>query len=135
MKIPRFALFLAAGGIAAAANFLSRIALSEVMAYVPAIVLAYAIGMVTAFVLNRAFVFTGANNPVGQQVKWFVLVNLFAVLQTVLISLLLAEWLLPRFGVGFHPETIAHAIGVLVPVFTSYIGHKRLSFRGTQGSR
>ncbi len=130
MRIPRFVLFLAAGGTAAAVNFLSRIALSEVMPYVPAIVLAYGLGMLTAFVLNRAFVFTGASNPMAQQVKWFVAVNLFAVLQTVVISLAFARWLFPLVGMDFHPETIAHAIGVVVPVFTSYVGHKRLSFRG-----
>lgn len=129
MKIPRFVRFLAAGGIAAAANFLSRIALSEVMAYVPAIVLAYGIGMLTAFLLNRAFVFTAAGNPLSQQLKWFLLVNLLAVLQTVLISLLFARWLFPVAGMDFHPETIAHAIGVAVPVITSYLGHRRWTFR------
>lgn len=129
MRIPRFVRFLAAGGIAAAANFLSRIALSEVMAYVPAIVLAYCIGMLTAFLLNRVFVFTAADNPLSQQMKWFVLVNLLAVLQTVLISLLFARWLFPLAGMDFHPETLAHAIGVAVPVVTSYLGHRRWTFR------
>jgi len=130
VKPPRFLLFLAAGGIAALANFGSRIALSTVIPYVPAIVLAYGIGMLTAFLLNRAFVFTGATNPVSQQVKWFVAVNLLAVLQTVLISVLFARWLFPATGMDFHPETVAHAIGVIVPVFTSYLGHRRFSFRG-----
>ena len=131
--MPRFVLFLAAGGTAAVVNFLSRIALSEVMAYVPAIVLAYCLGMLTAFVLNRAFVFTGASNPMSQQMKWFVLVNLFAVVQTVAISLAFARWLFPLAGMDFEPETMAHAIGVAVPVFTSYLGHKHLSFRGQAG--
>jgi putative flippase GtrA len=134
VRLPRFVLFLAAGGVAAVANIVSRIALNTVMPYVPAIVLAYCIGMLTAFALNRAFVFTGANNPIAQQVQWFVLVNLFAVLQTLLISLLLARWLFPISGMRFHPETIAHAIGVAVPVLTSYVGHKRLSFRAPPSS-
>ncbi len=125
----QFILFVLAGGIAAAANFLSRIALSEVMRYVPAIVLAYCIGMLTAFLLNRAFVFTTADNPVSQQVRWFLLVNLLAVLQTVLISLFFARWLFPLTGMDFHPETVAHAIGVAVPVITSYLGHRRWTFR------
>ncbi|MCX7033402.1 MAG: GtrA family protein [Arenimonas sp.] len=125
----QFVLFVVAGGIAAAANFLSRIGLSQVMAYVPAIVLAYGIGMLTAFVLNRAFVFTAPSNSMRSQVGWFIGVNLLAVAQTVLISLGLARWLFPAVGFGFHPETVAHAVGVIVPVFTSFIGHRLLTFR------
>jgi len=125
----QFLLFLVAGGIAAVANFLSRIALSELMAYVPAIVLAYCVGMLTAFLLNRTFVFTAPSNSMRSQVGWFVSVNLLAVAQTVLISLLLARWLFPSVGFDFHAETVAHAIGVIVPVFTSFIGHRLLTFR------
>ena len=128
----QFLLFLVAGGLAALANFLSRIALSLWMPYAAAIVVAYAIGMLTAFLLNRAFVFRGASSPVATQAGWFVAVNLLAVVQTLLISLALARWLFPMMGMSFHPETIAHAFGVAVPVFTSYLGHKHLSFRGHQ---
>jgi putative flippase GtrA len=35
----------------------------------------------------------------------------------------------PAMGMRFHPETLAHAIGVAVPVFTSYFGHKALTFK------
>jgi putative flippase GtrA len=122
-------LFLVAGGIAAAVNFLSRIALNWWMPYAAAIVVAYVLGMVTAFVCNRLFVFTTANNRLHHQMFWFVVVNIAAVLQTLIISLLLAEVAFPRLGFQWHPETVAHAIGVLVPVVTSYIGHKHLSFR------
>lgn len=129
LKISRFVRFLAAGGIAAAANFGSRIALSEVLPYAVSIVLAYCIGMVTAFALNRLFVFSESSNPLSSQMKWFALVNLAAVAQTLLLSLLFARVIFPYVGMGFHPETIAHAIGVIVPVLTSYIGHRKLSFR------
>lgn len=122
-------LFLLAGGIAALANFGSRILLSHAMPYPAAIVVAYCIGMATAFLLNRAFVFTQSTNSLSKQASWFVIINLIAVLQTLLVSLLLARWLFSTVGMNFHPETIAHAIGVIVPVFTSYIGHKTLTFR------
>ena len=126
----QFLLFLLAGGLAAGVNFGSRIVLSLAMPYVPAIVLAYLLGMTTAFLLNRAFVFTGTASPVAQQAWRFVLVNLAAVVQTIAISLLFARWILPSIGIDAYAETIAHAIGVIVPVFTSYIGHKRFSFAG-----
>lgn len=127
----QFLLFLIAGGLAAAANFGSRILLSQFLLYVPAILLAYSIGMATAFLLNRTFVFTGAVSPVTQQAWRFVLVNVVAIAQTLLISLLLARWLLPLLGVEHHVETIAHGFGVVVPVFTSYVGHKHFSFAGS----
>lgn len=129
MKSRQFILFLVAGGAAAVVNFGSRIVLSLWMHFIPAIVIAYLIGMLTAFVLNRLFVFEGAINTLRNQATWFTLVNLAAVLQTLVISLLLADHLLPAMGVRAHAETIAHGIGVLVPVATSYLGHKHLSFR------
>ncbi|MOA68460.1 hypothetical protein D3C78_1960880 [compost metagenome] len=60
---------------------------------------------------------------------FFVLVNLVAVLQTFLISMGLAYYILPKLGVTTLAPEIAHAVGVAVPVFTSYLGHKRWSFR------
>lgn len=131
----QFLLFLLAGGIAALANFGSRIAFSLVLPYVTAIVLAYLVGMATAFALNRAFVFTEASNPVAQQAWRFALVNLAAVAQTLAISLLLARWLLPALGIVQHAETLAHAVGVVVPVFTSYLGHRHFSFAGGASPR
>ena len=125
----QFFLFLAAGGLAAGVNFGSRIVLGHWMSYVPSIVIAYLLGMITAFTLNKLFVFNQASNQLHHQVMWFVAINLAAVLQTVVISLLLARWLLPLLGIDFHNETIAHGIGVAVPVLTSYIGHKHFSFR------
>lgn len=125
----RFLKFLVVGGFAAAVNFGSRIVFSLWLQYAWAIVLAYLIGMITAFCLNRLFVFRNTTNPLGHQVGWFVLVNLLAVAQTLVISLLLARWLLPAIGWSWQPELCAHAVGVAVPVVTSYIGHKHLSFR------
>ncbi len=138
MKAPilsrQFVLFLIAGGLAAAVNFGSRIVLSHWLHYVPAIVIAYCLGMVTAFLLNRLFVFSDAGNRLHQQVAWFIAINLAAVAQTIVVSLLLAHHLLPALHIDFHNETIAHAIGVAVPVITSYVGHKRLSFAATGAS-
>ncbi|HBK44979.1 MAG TPA: hypothetical protein DDZ67_00800 [Xanthomonadaceae bacterium] len=128
----RFALFVLAGGLAAGVNFGSRILLSRVMPYVPAIAAAYCLGMLTAFVLNRLFVFRTTSNALPSQVGWFMLVNAAALAQTVLISLLLARWLFPAIDFDFHPETMAHALGVAVPVITSYLGHKKFTFRNHQ---
>ena len=125
----QFFRFVLAGGFAACVNFLSRIALSNWMPYTAAIVIAYFLGMITAFLINRAFVFTAANNKLQHQVLWFIAVNLAAVMQTLAISLLLARVVFPRAGFYWHDETVAHGIGVVVPVVTSYFGHKHWTFR------
>jgi putative flippase GtrA len=41
----------------------------------------------------------------------------------------LARRLLPAAGITEHAEAIAHAVGVAVPVVTSYFGHKKATFR------
>jgi putative flippase GtrA len=125
----RFFKFLAVGGFSAAVNFFSRIAFSHYMRYSVAIVFAYLLGMVTAFVLNRLLVFRHTSNPLLVQASWFIVVNAIALLQTLGISLILVRWGLPWVGWNWQPELVAHAVGVTVPVVTSYFGHKRFSFR------
>ncbi|MCC4599003.1 GtrA family protein [Xanthomonas melonis] len=124
----QFLLFLIAGSIAAAVNFGSRLVFSGWMRYVPAIILAYCLGMITAFILNKVLVFQKAQNDLSHQMTWFLIVNLAAVLQTIMISLALSRWLLPALQINFYNETVAHAFGVAVPVITSYFGHKYFSF-------
>jgi len=45
------------------------------------------------------------------------------------LEMMLADWLLPALGVRQYMHELAHAAGVVVPVFTSYLGHKHLSFK------
>jgi putative flippase GtrA len=125
----QFLMFLLTGGTAAAVNFGSRIVYSLWLDFSPAVILAYITGMVTAFVLAKLFVFKHSRQSVRRSAVFFVLVNLVAVLQTWAISMGLAFYLLPWLGVTLFVPEIAHAVGVAVPVFTSYIGHKRWSFR------
>ena len=125
----QFIIFLVTGSFAAAVNFGSRIVYNQWVSFSVSVVLAYLTGMVTAFVLARYFVFTESSQSMQRSALWFVVVNIVAVIQTWVISMLLAYYLLPRMGFSrFIPE-IAHAVGVVVPVFTSYLGHKRFSFK------
>jgi putative flippase GtrA len=121
--------FIIVGGVAAAINVGSRIVLNRWMPYSAAIVVAYIVGMSTAFILNRLFVFRVTVNPIHRQAFWFTVVNLAAVAQTLVVSLFFAKWLFPEIGFHWHTETVAHACGVIVPVVTSFIGHKHLSFK------
>ena len=98
------------------------------ISYQLAIVLAYIVGMITAFILARLFVFTGSQRKLHQSAFYFVLVNLVAVAQTWLVSVGLAFYTLPYLGIREYVHKIAHAVGVVIPFSTSYIGHKKFSF-------
>lgn len=128
----QFLRFFVVGGFAATINFGSRMLLNRWMPFAAAIVVAYCFGLVTAFLLNRRFVFPGATNRLHQQLFWFVAVNVVALTQTLLVSLLFADYVLPSLNIVWHTEEIAHAIGIVTPIFTSYVGHKRLSFNATR---
>jgi len=124
-----FLLFLITGGFAALVNVVSRVGLSQVLRFELAVLLAYGVGMLTAYVLARKFVFLQSRTSVRRSFAAFALVNLFAVLQTWLVSVGLRNWLLPLLGIVVLRDLIAHGIGVAVPVLSSYFGHKHISFR------
>ena len=125
----QFLTFLLTGGTAAAVNFGSRIIYSQWFGFSTAVILANITGMITAFVLAKLFVFKDSEQSVQRSAVIFVLVNIVAALQTWLISMGLAFYVLPALGVQTFVDEIAHAVGVAVPAFTSYLGHKRWSFR------
>jgi putative flippase GtrA len=121
--------FVLAGGTAAAVNIVARLLLSAVVRFDVAVALAYLVGMATAFILNRQFVFDRSDRGVQSEMMRFVLVNLAALVQVWIVSVGLAEWLFPKVGLTWHAELIAHVIGVLSPVAASYLGHKHFTFR------
>ena len=125
----QFFRFLIVGGLAAVVNFISRILLSDAMSYRWSIVVAYIIGMLTAYLLSRIFVVEKSSRTPLSELYYFSIVNLLAVCQVWGISVLLAEYLFPKSGFDFYPEEIAHIIGLSVPIFTSFIGHKYWSFK------
>ena len=124
-----FMQFLVVGGVAAGVNFLSRIGFSELVSYRVAIVLAYLVGMTTAFILSKRYVFDATGRHYLDELKDFTIVNIFAVAQVWLISVGLAEVFFPYIKFSFYPEEVAHLIGLGIPAVTSYFGHKYFSFR------
>lgn len=141
----QFLAFLLTGGLAAAVNFGSRIYYMRWLDFSAAVIAAYVTGMITAFVLARVFVFRRSTQTLHRSVLFFTLVNLAAAVQTWGISMGMLHYALPALLALHLPETpelgavlysargfdheIAHACGVAAPVFTSYLGHKRWSFR------
>jgi len=124
----QFMVFLITGGIAAAVNFGSRILYNHWLSFSSAVITAYITGMITAYILAKLFVFKDTQQPIHLSIFFFVLVNVVAVAQTWLISMALYYYVLPHFGISQFAKELSHAVGVAIPVFTSYIGHKRWSF-------
>lgn len=125
----QFTLFLVTGGVAATINFLSRIFYNKFTNFSLAIILAYITGMITAFILAKLFVFTETKQSLQHSILFFCLVNGLAILQTWFISILFAYYIFPILKMNLYPNEIAHAIGIIVPVFSSYLGHKHFSFK------
>lgn len=124
----QFLKFLVTGGFAAFVNLLSRYALNHVMSFEAAVVLAYLLGMATAYLLARRFVFDASGRSVASEVRRFVLVNLVALGFVWVISVGLARVVFPAIGMTWHADDIAHLIGVLAPAVTSYVGHRFYTF-------
>jgi putative flippase GtrA len=120
--------YLLCGGISVVCNWSSRFAFSLIMPFWAAVACAYLIGMITAFLMFRAFVFPKSPTPLNRQIRGFVLVNMLGLAQTWGLSVLLVDWFLPRIGWTFHAEALAHAAGLAAPTVTSWFGHRYLTF-------
>lgn len=125
----QFIKFLLCGGLAAGLNWASRFLFSLWMPFEYAVVAAFFVGLSSGYILMRLYVFETKQASVVLQVSKYVVINMLALVQTLLISVLLLHWALPSMGVINHADAIAHLVGVLTPVVTSYFGHKRWSFR------
>jgi putative flippase GtrA len=121
--------FFLTSGAAALVNIGSRIPLGWVMPYSASIVVAYLIGMSTAFALARRYVFRPEPGNARAEFLRFAAVNMLGLLQVLAVSLLLEAIVFPRLGFVWHAATLAHVIGVASPAFTSYYAHKFFSFR------
>jgi putative flippase GtrA len=128
----QFLMFVVCGGTAAAVNVGSRVLFSFVFPFEAAVCLAYCLGMLTAFVLNRLLVFTTSDKPFLHQAGWFVAINALSLLQTLAISVALNRWALPALHWPWDQALTAHLAGVAVPVVTAYLGHKHLTFASSK---
>jgi putative flippase GtrA len=125
----QFVRYLLAGGLAAVANYASRFLFSAWVPFEIAVAMAYSVGMWSGFLLMRRYAFRTGTKPAAAQAVSYVAVNVVAFAQTIVVSSALLRVAFPAFGIHDHAEAFAHAIGVAVPVVTSYFGHKLLTFR------
>jgi putative flippase GtrA len=126
----QFLTFVAVGGIAAATNWISRIALGNWMSLTVAVVVAYAIGMAVAFVLNRILVFPESSRSMHKQIRDFLIINLsflpVVLTATVVLNAAFTTVVQIRFA-----QAAAHGIAVAIPAFATFLLYKFFAFRET----
>ena len=101
-----FAQFLVVGGVAALVNFVARIVINKFVSFSVAVALAYPVGMLTAFVLSKYYVFEQSGRHHLHELRDFTIVNLFAIVQVWLISVGLAEYVFPAIGYHFYARSL-----------------------------
>lgn len=121
--------FLITGGIAAGVNVAMRWVFGIFMVFEAAVAAAYLVAMAVAFVLSRLFVFDRNDTRALVQFTRFALVNLVSLIIVWSVSVGLFRVLFPWIGMTWHPETVAHLIGVMTPAFVAYFLHKNYTFR------
>lgn len=124
--------FLIAGALSVPVNMAARVLLSQFLSFDLAVVGAHLCGMLTAYTLNKLFVFDESGRHVHSEFLRFALVNLVSVAQTWVVSITMLNLVLPTFGVTSHTELISHFTGLASTAITSYFGHKIYSFAKVQ---
>ena len=123
-----FVKFLAAGGLAALANFVSRIAVQPLVGFKAALFVAFFVGLTVAFVLNRAFVFPASGKPIRQEMTWFLIFNLIAFPIIIGGSILLRDYVFGHFLPRALAEAAAHGIAIMIPVVFNFAAHQLVTF-------
>lgn len=129
MKDRTFIYFLVAGGVAAVVNIAARYVINKFTYFEVAVVVAYMIGLLTAYILCRLFVFGPSGRSRSSELHRFVVVNIGALFVVWVVSVGLARVIFPALNFTWHAEDIAHVTGVLAPAIVSFFGHKYYSFR------
>jgi putative flippase GtrA len=128
-RLVDFVRFLATGAIAAVANLIARYLLDFVMPFEAAVILAYMVGMVIAFLLFQKVIFGDPGTPLRRRIWRFTVVNLIGAALAWIVSTSMARLILPGIGWTFRPFEVAHLVGVAAPAFSSYWLHKYYTFR------
>jgi putative flippase GtrA len=121
--------FLICGTLAAAVNWLARIILSPSIGFQPAVIWAYAIGMVVGFTLYKSFVWPNSRTSLKQQVLGFLMVN--AVSAVIVLASSVGLLALLSLVVERSPltEALAHGTAIAIGAAANYLGHGSVTFK------
>ena len=124
----QFLCFAGIGIVAAALNWGSGRLFALVTSFSFSIELAYGVGVASAFVMNRLWVFPGSPRPMVQQIVWFMGVNLLFFPIVWGVSVALGNYVLPWLGMRDLAEPLGHAAALAFPMILTFLIHKFLTF-------
>ena len=129
----QFGKFLIAGGLAAMANFGSRFAFEPWLGFRGGVVAAYGVGFLTAFILNKLFVFPASGKRLREEMGWFFLFNALAFPVVLGAAIVLNAYVFGRWLPAKLAESGAHGVAIMLPVFVNFAAHKFVTFREWKG--
>jgi putative flippase GtrA len=124
----QFLLFVIVGASAAFLHWISRLVLSYWFDFSLAVGLAYFVGMLIAFVLNRLYVFPKSIKPLSKQIFVFTITNL-AFFPLVWFSSIEIHKVLVINKFTLYSEGIAHAIAISLPMLITFLIYKMVAFK------
>ena len=124
----QFILFLFVGIISAALNIISRIIFDQWLSYSEAIIMGYCMGILLAFILNYRLVFPSSKKPLINQIKGFILTNLFFLPIVWLSSIGLRSVFLDLTFIP-APDFSAHVVAVSIPLLFTFLIYKFSIFK------
>lgn len=110
-------------------NLLARAVFSQLMPFELSLIPAHFVGMLVAFALTRAFVFSGSQTPIATGLGRFAIVNVGSLLITTIVASFSLRILFPLISFTFFPATAAHVAGLAAASVFAYFGHLHYSFR------
>lgn len=120
--------FVGVGVTAAICNWGARHVLEAAVGFAWAVALAYAVGFVVAFTLNRTLVFPRASTSIHHQVSYFTFANLVSFPIVWGASMTMSQLILPGMGWTWRVSDVAHLVALGLPAAVSFLIHKFYTF-------
>ena len=122
--------FVIVGMVSTLCNLGSRYVFEAFSNYEIALAGANTVGVLSAYFLNRWFVFKPGDTSLPGELARFALINLAGILLSWLTSVILFRHAFPAISFAWHPDLVAHALGIAVPVIPNYWAHRQWTFAG-----
>ncbi|MEO1251520.1 MAG: GtrA family protein [Pseudomonadota bacterium] len=126
---PQFFRFLLVGGVALGLHWAARLLFDIWTTYTTAIVLAYGVGMASAYALNRVLVFPLSGNPMRIEIAYFFGVNIASFPFVWGAAEVLGRYVFTVLLEADFARAAGHAVAITLPVFVNFAAHKFLTFR------
>jgi putative flippase GtrA len=128
IKGTQFGGFVLVGLVSTICNLSSRYVFEVVSNYEIALIGANAVGVLSAFLLNRWLVFEASGTSKLRELYRFTLVNLAGIVVGWFVAVILYRYVFPFLDFAWHPDFVAHAVGITVPVVPNYLLHRHWTF-------